>query len=149
MNVFNSLVVGSPKKARVEIVPLIDVVFFLLATFVLFVLSLEKMGCYDLPSPHTDHDEALDQTVYIEASTPEVCFWREGRTSAPEAILRSELAARLAEYRGRRGAAAKVFVNGDNAASFGQAIRIIDDVRRAKIPDVAIETVAAPGKRGG
>ena len=27
-----------PKKARVEIIPLIDVIFFLLATFVLFTL---------------------------------------------------------------------------------------------------------------
>ena len=30
------------KKARIEIIPLIDVIFFLLATFVLFTLSLNK-----------------------------------------------------------------------------------------------------------
>ena len=33
---------GERKKARIEIIPLIDVIFFLLATFVLFTLSLNK-----------------------------------------------------------------------------------------------------------
>ena len=33
---------GGKKKARIEIIPLIDVIFFLLATFVLFTLSLNK-----------------------------------------------------------------------------------------------------------
>ena len=31
-----------PKKARIEIIPLIDVVFFLLATFVMVSLSMVK-----------------------------------------------------------------------------------------------------------
>src|SRR5436190_20700095 len=33
---------GGKKTARIEIIPLIDVIFFLLATFVLFTLSLNK-----------------------------------------------------------------------------------------------------------
>lgn len=33
----------APKQARVEIIPLIDVIFFLLATFVLFTLSLQRI----------------------------------------------------------------------------------------------------------
>jgi len=33
---------GGKKKARIEIIPLIDVIFFLLATFVLFTLSLNN-----------------------------------------------------------------------------------------------------------
>ncbi|MEJ1972669.1 MAG: hypothetical protein WDM96_09490 [Lacunisphaera sp.] len=36
------------KKARIEIIPLIDVIFFLLANFVLFTLSLNSIrlgGC--------------------------------------------------------------------------------------------------------
>jgi biopolymer transport protein ExbD len=35
---------GGRKRARIEIIPLIDVIFFLLATFVLFTLSLNKSG---------------------------------------------------------------------------------------------------------
>src|SRR5688572_9728863 len=47
---------GGKKKARIEIIPLIDVIFFLLATFVLFTLSLNKSGGVagiNLPSAET------------------------------------------------------------------------------------------------
>ena len=43
--------VPAPKKARVEIIPLIDVIFFLLATFVLFTLSLNKIASLDVVLP--------------------------------------------------------------------------------------------------
>ena len=60
------------KKARIEIIPLIDVIFFLLATFILFTLSLNKSEAiaparephrdqrrYDLAQPrvHLQRDE--------------------------------------------------------------------------------------------
>ena len=44
--------VDSPKKkARIEIIPLIDVIFFLLATFVLFTLSLNKLASLPIDLP--------------------------------------------------------------------------------------------------
>ena len=39
------------KRARIEIIPLIDVIFFLLATFVLFTLSLNKIASIDVNLP--------------------------------------------------------------------------------------------------
>ena len=39
------------KKARIEIIPLIDVIFFLLATFVLFTLSLNSIRSVDVNLP--------------------------------------------------------------------------------------------------
>ena len=39
------------KKARIEIIPLIDVIFFLLATFVLFTLSLNKIAAITVVLP--------------------------------------------------------------------------------------------------
>ena len=39
------------KKARIEIIPLIDVIFFLLATFVLFTLSLNRIQSVPLNLP--------------------------------------------------------------------------------------------------
>ena len=55
------------KKARIEIIPLIDVVFFLLATFVLFTLSLDKIQSlpYNLPvaQPNTAKPDPYDEPV--------------------------------------------------------------------------------------
>ena len=39
------------KKARIEIIPLIDVIFFLLATFVLFTLSLNRIQSVPITLP--------------------------------------------------------------------------------------------------
>ena len=42
---------SGPRKARIEIIPLIDVIFFLLATFVLFTLSLNKIQSIPVDLP--------------------------------------------------------------------------------------------------
>ena len=47
------------KKARIEIIPLIDVIFFLLATFVLFTLSLNKSEGVSVSLPETATSKAL------------------------------------------------------------------------------------------
>ncbi|MFH1500049.1 MAG: biopolymer transporter ExbD, partial [Verrucomicrobiota bacterium] len=42
MSLAAGIVPGQRRRARIEIIPLIDVIFFLLATFVLFTLSLNQ-----------------------------------------------------------------------------------------------------------
>src|SRR6185369_13054139 len=48
------------KKARIEIIPLIDVIFFLLATFVLFTLSLNTPQGVPVTLPQTESGESRD-----------------------------------------------------------------------------------------
>ena len=43
------------KRARIEIIPLIDVIFFLLATFVLFTLSLNKSNGLNVQFARLQH----------------------------------------------------------------------------------------------
>jgi biopolymer transport protein ExbD len=50
MNAFEENEAGA-RKARIEIIPLIDVIFFLLATFVLFTLSLNKITALETVLP--------------------------------------------------------------------------------------------------
>jgi biopolymer transport protein ExbD len=133
-----------PKKARVEIIPLIDVIFFLLATFVLFTLSLNKIGGLGVnlpdtqPTPITDGDT----TVSIQASADGTVFWKQGAEPA-ELITVAELRPKLEQYR-RSVPAPRVFVRGDNRAKFGAAAKVLDLVRAAGIDQVAIETKATP-----
>ena len=65
---------GGKKKARIEIIPLIDVIFFLLATFVLFTLSLNKTGGVRVMLPHKDLilvDELIPRLKAFYAQNPE------------------------------------------------------------------------------
>ena len=130
------------KKARVEIIPLIDVVFFLLATFILFVLSLEKMGGLNtsLPVSSPPQPAAEDRTLYLAASADGFYFWKEGRLAPLETISMAELGPRLADYR-RRFKAPHVMVGGDSKAKFGSTVKALDEVRKAEITQVAIGTL--------
>jgi biopolymer transport protein ExbD len=146
MNDIDLQALTAPKKARVEVIPLIDVIFFLLATFVLFTLSLNKIAGIDTPLPKsTGKVELIDNTVYIQASTTGTFYWKEGRNAAPELISAGEIPPRLADYR-RRVSNARVLIRGDDKAKFGATVSVLDAVRKSGIAQVSMETaVVATG----
>jgi biopolymer transport protein ExbD len=137
------------KKARIEIIPLIDVIFFLLATFVLFTLSLDKIAsipvqlpkAVDAP-PTSKPDETM---LSIQVSDLGAFYWKVGALGAPEVITQAELAPRLEDYKIRYASAPpRVLVRGDNRAKFGAAVMVLDEVRKAGIAQVSVETVSSP-----
>lgn len=139
------------KKARIEIIPLIDVIFFLLATFVLFTLSLNRIASIpvDLPvaTPNSAPPNPDDPTVYLQVSDQGNVYWRQGTKAAPELITIGEIRSRLVEYKQRLGNDARVLVQGDNGAKFGAAVQALDEVRRAEIAQVSVQTTVQPTGR--
>lgn len=137
-------VADTKKKARIEIIPLIDVIFFLLATFVLFTLSLQRIAAVDVTLPKADPNPRPptqeDQTVYLQVSDSDTYYWKVGNNPA-ELISTSEIAPRLHDYRNSQGDQARVLVRGDNRARFGAAVLVLDEVRKAGISQVSVETV--------
>jgi len=139
------------KKARIEIIPLIDVIFFLLATFVLFTLSLNKIASLpvDLPvaNPNPRPPDPNDPTIYLQVSEQDNVFWKQGVKSSSELISIGEIRLRLGEYKNRLGNDARVLIQGDNGAKFGAAVRALDEVRRANIDQVSVQTTVQPTGR--
>ena len=137
------------KKARIEIIPLIDVIFFLLATFVLFTLSLSRITSVPvtLPvaTPPTAQSNPDDRTIYLQVSEEGTYYWKQGQGNA-ELISVSEIAPRLADYK-RSEANPRVLVRGDNRARFGAAVFALDEIRKAQIEQVSVETVSSPTGR--
>jgi biopolymer transport protein ExbD len=130
-----------PKKARIEIIPLIDVIFFLLATFVLFTLSLDKIKAIDVTLPvGIDGPPGPDETLFIQTSEHGTYYWKIGAKTPPEAITAAELGPRLEDYK-RGFATPRVLVRGDGKAKLGAAIYALDEVRKAGIKEVSVETV--------
>jgi biopolymer transport protein ExbD len=137
------------KKARIEIIPLIDVIFFLLATFVLFTLSLDRIGSIGVtlpkvPIPPTPPPS--ETIVYLQASDEGTLYWKQGLNGTPELISLAELPARLSEYK-HRVADPRILVRGDMRAKLGPAVMVLDEVRSAGISQVSIETLVS--KTGG
>src|SRR4051794_21532310 len=91
----------APKKARIEIIPLIDVIFFLLATFVLFTLSLQKMKDVDvqLPSGEVFPGPEDFNTLFVQASEGGTYYLKQGTHGMPELVTAVDLKTRLERYR--------------------------------------------------
>ena len=128
-----------PKKARIEIIPLIDVIFFLLATFVLFTLSLNKSGGLSVALPSTRTSEPRDPGTSVTLSIREdgTLGWDK------ELITLDQFLVRLQAYK-QTQPEGKILINGDENALFQQVRYVVDEVRKAGIRKVLIETRIRP-----
>ena len=145
-----SIKVEEPKKkARIEIIPLIDVIFFLLATFVLFTLSLQRITSLPVTLPVASPPgppNPNDNTVYLQVSDEGNYYWKQGGQGVPELITVSEITPRLMDYT-RAESNPRVLVRGDTRARFGAAVYALDEIRKAQIEQVSVETVSSPTGR--
>lgn len=130
---------GGSKKARIEIIPLIDVIFFLLATFVLFTLALNKSNGLPVKLPESFSGGPRDpaNSVTLTVTQEGTIAWDK------EPVTLEEFINRIKGFYAQDPLNAKVLINGDENASFNQAIYVIDEVRKAGISKVYIETLVA------
>ena len=126
---------GGKKKARIEIIPLIDVIFFLLATFVLFTLSLNKSGgVAGIALPPAESGEVrVASEVTISVTEAGTIAWNKDFISLAEFIERLK-AFKIREPEG------KILINGDENALFNAALYVFDEARKAGFTRVFIET---------
>ena len=132
---------GGKKTARIEIIPLIDVIFFLLATFVLFTLSLNKSnGLPGIVVPLSEtggpRDPAGTHTVSITQEG--TIAWDKDPVNLDDFITRLKVF-HLENPEGR------ILVNGDENATFNSVFGYaIDEIRKSGATKVFIETHVKP-----
>ncbi|HET6409310.1 MAG TPA: biopolymer transporter ExbD [Chthoniobacteraceae bacterium] len=127
----------SGKKARIEIIPLIDIVFFLLATFVMVSMAMIKNQgvSVNLPVASTSApQERKEYTAITVTAAGDYYFNKEPATM--EQIVERLTALKISQPDPR------VFINGDQKAEFGKAVAVLDSVRKLGISKVAIETTS-------
>ena len=127
------------KRARIEIIPLIDVVFFLLATFMMVSLAMVKSKSIpvNLPVSSTGAAQERKEFISITVTASGEVFWNKEKTSP------AELPARLAKLKASTPDP-KIFLKGDQKAELGSAVAVLDEIRKAGISKVAIETKPKP-----
>ena len=131
---------GGKKRARIEIIPLIDVIFFLLATFVLFTLSLNRSQGLPVSLPDSETGVPRDPagSVTITVTQEGTIAWDK------EPITLDEFLIRLKSFHLQHPDDARILINGDSDAMFSQAIYVFDEVRKVGIQKVLIETLVKP-----
>ncbi len=125
----------SRKRARIEIIPLIDVVFFLLATFVMVSLSMVKNRGIPVNLP-TARTAAPQEDGFFTAITitegGQVFFDKEKITLTQ---LPDQLRKLKAENPDPR-----IVIHGDGKALFESAVLVLDEIRKTGITRVAVRT---------
>jgi biopolymer transport protein ExbD len=122
-------------KARIEIIPLIDIMFFLLASFMMVSLSQVHMKGMKVNLPTGQTGETQAKNEYISVSVD-----RDGHPYFDKEEMKSydDLLARLKKVHDENPEA-KVFIRGDADTVHFNIIRVLDTLRSAGFYKVAFE----------
>ncbi|HWY39301.1 MAG TPA: biopolymer transporter ExbD [Chthoniobacterales bacterium] len=122
-------------KARIEIIPLIDIMFFLLASFMMVSLSQVHMKGMKVNLPTGQTGETQAKNEYISVSVD-----RDGHPYFDKDEMKSydDLLARLKQVH-NENPEAKVFIRGDADTVHFNIIRVLDVLRTAGFYKVAFE----------
>lgn len=122
----------SEDEARIEIIPLIDIMFFLLASFMLVSLSMAHVSHIPLTIPESStatSDETPAITIAID---------KEGIVYLEENV--TTLTA-LGDYLSNpANAAEQVIIAADEETRHRDLVRVLDVARAAGVTDIGIET---------
>ena len=122
------------RRARIEIIPLIDIIFFLLATFVVVSMSMVKNDGVSVNLPKAATSTAQDTQNTITLTVKENGDIYFNKTKMGTSQLESQL------QQAQKTPNLAVIINGDDNADFGRAIQVLDIVRSLGITKVAIRT---------
>ena len=135
-----------PKKhARIEIIPLIDIMFFLLASFMMVSLSQTTMKGMKVNLPVGSSGVTQSKKDYVSFSVDRdgYIYWDKERIEYHDVPVKLRNASKEA----------KIFIRGDSEALHGNVTRLLDQIRSTGFTKIAFEIksqstsgVPAPGK---
>ncbi len=122
------------KRARIEIIPLIDIMFFLLASFMMVSLSQTTMKGMKVSLPTGSSGQTQSKKDYVSFSVDRdgFIYWDKER------ITYEDVPAKLRPLRATNPEA-KIFVRGDAEALHGNVTRLLDQIRSTGFSKIAFE----------
>jgi biopolymer transport protein ExbD len=122
------------KKARIEIIPLIDIMFFLLASFMMVSLSQTTMKGMKVNLPTGASGQTQSKKDYVSLSVD-----KDGYTYFDkEKIALEEVLPRLRKVY-LTNPEAKIFIRGDREAVHGNVTRVLDQIRSSGFTKISFE----------
>ncbi len=122
------------RKARIEIVPLIDIVFFLLATFVMVSLSMVKNQSISVSLPSgasAQVENRKEEPLVVAVSAGNEIFL--GKTRVRPERLKAELSARAKTEK-----SSGVLVRADKSASVETLVKVLDAAKQSGLQKLGV-----------
>ena len=127
------------KRARIEIIPLIDIIFFLLATFIMVSLSMTKNQGVQVALPTAGSAASLgdqkemDKAVTLSVNAKGDVFYNKEKITIAQLPLRLQTLKSSSKD-------PKVIINSDAGADFKHVVAVLDEARKIGIAKVGINT---------
>jgi biopolymer transport protein ExbD len=130
---------GGDEAARIEIIPLIDVIFFLLATFIMVSLAMTKNQGLSVPLPAAGSaaslgdQQQMDKAITLSVNEKGEVFYNK------EKITLAQLPLKLQAYKAATKEP-KVIFNGDKREDWKHIAPVLNEVRKIGISVVDAST---------
>jgi biopolymer transport protein ExbD len=122
------------KKARIEIIPMIDVIFFLLVFFMVESLAMTKINSLPVSLPKTSSNpEAIKQDVILTIKNNGTIYLN--KTAVTLDTVGSQLA-----YEMHDNPQDVVVVNADQSVNYGLVVQLMDKARQIGVRKFALAT---------
>lgn len=125
------------KRARIEIIPMIDTMFFLLVFFMLSSLAMTKLQSIPVNLPkaaNSAHDNSLDFTITIDRTQK---VFINGAPVEPDRIGETlqKMAGPSVDL-----SKASVIINADTSVSYGLVVQCIDEAKGVGVTHFPLAT---------
>lgn len=120
---------GSPipvKKARVEIIPLIDVMFFLLAAFMMVTLTMNRLRTLQMDLPSAVAPKSAEKPDIMEIYIDRAGDLKVGGKLLPFSELEGRVKAKVESNTNY-----PFYLKPDNQTAHGNVIRVLDTIKAA------------------
>jgi biopolymer transport protein ExbD len=132
------------KKARIEIIPLIDIMFFLLASFMLVSLTMINMKAIEVNLPTATSAQPNTKPDFIIVSVDALGdFYFEKEKVAKEDVL-----ARFQQLYNQNHEV-RIYIRADKQAVYDAVMFVLDQARTSGIQKVGLEIKAQDAVGGG
>ena len=128
------------EKPDIIIIPMIDIMFFLLVFFMLSTLYMVNLKTVDINMPQAAHAETQIKVTYVVTMKNDGSLWLEDKPIAEQELLK-----RVAQQQANNPQFA-VVVRADQKLDYGMVIGLLDKIKGAGVAKVGLAADSAGGQ---
>jgi len=121
------------KKARIEIIPMIDTMFFLLVFFMIATLTMTNQYKMPVNLPHASGmQDNTQQKVSLTMTKDGNLFYEQERVNTPADVVQLLVRQKSSDKQ------MAVVINADRSVEHGRVVELMDSIRQIGITKIAI-----------
>ncbi|SHK88690.1 biopolymer transport protein ExbD [Selenomonas ruminantium] len=128
------------EKPDIIIIPMIDIMFFLLVFFMLSTLYMVNLKTVDINMPQAAHVETQLKVTYVVTMKNDGSLWLEDKP-----VAETELLNKVADQQ-KKNPQFAVVVRADQKLDYGMVIGLLDKIKGAGVAKVGLAADSAGGQ---